>query len=158
MPYRDDRRYRPPPRLHHIINSLVARLAALGWTPANTVALEVPGRRSGKIRRTAVVSVEHQGRLYLVSLGGESQWVRNVRAAGGRAVLRHGRARPVRLVELDSEVRAEILQAYAGQRAFSRSPAYIARNYFGVDPKPGLDTLSTRANRYPVFRVADTTS
>jgi hypothetical protein len=100
-----------------------------------------------------VVSVDNEGRRYLVSLAGESQWVRNVRAAGGRATLRHGRATPVRLVELPVEERPAVLQAYASHRAFSRSPAYIARNYFGVGPNPASSELSALAERYPVFLI-----
>lgn len=82
MPYREPGRYRPPPMLHRWLSNAVGALAARGWSPANTVALEVPGRRSGRVRRTAVVLVEHDGRQFVVSLAGESQWVRNVRAAG----------------------------------------------------------------------------
>ena len=153
MPYRSPERYRPPPKLHRLLNRAVAVLAARGWTPANTVTLEVPGRRSGQIRRTAVVSVDQEGRRYLVSLAGESEWVRNVRAASGRAILRHGRATPVRLIELPVGDRPAVLQAYASHRAFSRSPAYIARNYFGVAPDPAPAELPALAERYPVFLI-----
>lgn len=153
MPYRSLGRYRPPPRLHRFINRGVAILAAWGLTPENTVALEVPGRRSGCPRRTAVVSVDDEGRRYLVSLAGESEWVRNVRAAAGRAVLRHGTSIRVRLVELRPEERPPVLRAYTSHRAFSRSPAFVARNYFGVDPDPTLPELAARAERYPVFLV-----
>jgi deazaflavin-dependent oxidoreductase (nitroreductase family) len=153
MPYRSPGRYRPPPKLHRLLNRGVAALAARGWTPANTVTLEVRGRRSGQIRRTAVVSVDHEGRRYLVSLAGESEWVRNVRAAGGRAILRHRQSTPVRLIELPVGERSAVLHAYAGHRAFSRSPAYIARNYFGVGPNPTPAELSALAERYPVFLI-----
>ena len=153
MPYRSPGRYRPPPKLHRLLNRGVAVLAARGWAPASTVTVEVPGRRSGQIRRTAVVSVDYEGRRYLVSLAGESEWVRNVRAAGGRAILRHGRATPVRLIELAIGDRPAVLQAYASHRAFSRSPTYIARNYFGVGPHPTDTELSALAERYPVFLI-----
>lgn len=36
------------------------------------------------IRKTNLVLLEHDGEGYLVALAGESEWVRNVRAAGGR--------------------------------------------------------------------------
>ena len=153
MPYRSPGRYRPPPQLHRLLSRVVGVLAARGWTPANTVTLEVPGRRSGQIRQTAVVSVGHEGRRYLVSLAGESEWVRNVRAAAGRAVLRHGQSRPVRLVEVPPSERAAVLHAYASHRAFSRSPAYVARNYFGVGPGAAPAELSAIAQRYPVFLI-----
>ncbi|MFW0149939.1 hypothetical protein ACNUDN_08920 [Mycobacterium sp. smrl_JER01] len=76
-----------------------------------------------------------------------------MRAADGRAVLRHGRSRAVRLRELPIEDRPAVLRAYASQRAFSRSPAYVARNYFGVDPTAGCEDFTPLAPRYPVFLV-----
>jgi hypothetical protein len=106
------------------------------------------------LRRTAVVVVQHQGQPFVVSLGGESEWVRNVRAAAGKAVLRRGKRRPVRLVEVLPVERPPVLLAYASHRAFSRSPAFIARNYFGVKPHPGLSDFTDIAERYPVFVVA----
>ena len=154
MPYRAAGRYRPPPVLHRLLSSTVAALAAHGFSPANTVALEVFGRRSGRLRRTAVVVVQHQGQPFVVSLGGESEWVRNVRAAAGKAVLRRGKRRPVRLVEVLPVERPPVLLAYASHRAFSRSPAFIARDYFGVKPHPDLSEFADIAERYPVFVVA----
>ena len=154
MPYRAAGRYRPPPVLHRLLGTAVAALAAHGFSPANTVALEVVGRRSGRLRRTAVVVVQHQGQPFVVSLGGESEWVRNVRAAAGKAILRRGKRTSVRLVEVLPVERAPVLLAYASHRAFSRSPAYIARNYFGVKPHPGLSDFTDIAERYPVFLVA----
>ncbi|AKN18839.2 hypothetical protein MHAE_06879 [Mycobacterium haemophilum DSM 44634] len=153
VPYRASSRYRPPPMLHRLLSSAVGVLAAWGYSPANTVALEVPGRRSGRVRRTAVVFVRHEGRRYLVSLGGESQWVRNVRAAAGRVSLRHGDRTSARLVEVPPADRPPVLLAYASHRALSRSPAYIARNYFGVRPAPSVADFTAIAERYPVFVV-----
>lgn len=118
------------------------------------MALEVLGRRSGRLRRTAVVVVEHQGQRFIVSLGGESEWVRNVHAAAGKAILHRGKRTPVCLVEVLPAKRPPVLLAYASHRAFSRSPAYIARNYFGVKPHPGLSDFTDIAERYPVFVVA----
>src|SRR5262249_17337580 len=96
MRYRAAGRYRPPPVLHRLLSSAVSALAAHGFSPANTVALEVLGRRSGRLRSAAVVVVDHQGERFIVSLGGESEWVRNVRAAGGKVILRRGKRTRVR--------------------------------------------------------------
>jgi hypothetical protein len=41
--------------------------------------------------RLPVVIAEHDGERFLVSMLGEANWVHNVHAAGGRAVLRHGK-------------------------------------------------------------------
>lgn len=65
---------------------------SLGLT-SRTVTLEVVGRKSGKPRRVSLSRTEYAGRMYFVSLAGESEWVRNVRAAAGNTVLiaLHGR-------------------------------------------------------------------
>jgi hypothetical protein len=105
------------------------------------------------MRRTAVVFVEHEGRRFFVSLAGESEWVRNVRAAQGRVILRHGTSIRVRLIDVPPADRPPVLQAYASHRAFSRSPAYIARNYFGVRPNPAITEFTAVAERYPVFAI-----
>jgi deazaflavin-dependent oxidoreductase (nitroreductase family) len=53
--------------------------------------VEVTGRRSGRTISFPVVIVDYDDGRYLVSmLGEDTNWVRNVRAAGGHAVLRHG--------------------------------------------------------------------
>src|SRR5215470_2363289 len=70
MPYRNRSQYRPPRRHIARVNRMVARLAVLGLTPRNTVALEVPGRQSGRLRRTSLVVAEHRSSRYLVSLAG----------------------------------------------------------------------------------------
>jgi deazaflavin-dependent oxidoreductase (nitroreductase family) len=134
---------------------LVARLAALGLTPRDTIALEVPGRRTGKPRRTALVWAEHGGNRYLVSLAGESVWVRNVRAANYEVTLRRRCARRVRLEEMPVRQRAPILKAYLSKRAYSKSPDYEAREFFGVSPHATLQELGEVADRYPVFRIAE---
>jgi len=130
-------------------------LAVLGLTPRDTVALEVPGRRTGRSHRTALVTTNYRGSRYLVSLAGEAEWVRNVRAAGYRATVRRWRARPVRLEEVPAGDRAPILKAYLSKRAYSKSPEFEAREFFGVSPDATLDELGVIAAGYPVFRMVE---
>lgn len=125
---------------------------ALGLT-RGTVTLEVVGRRSGKTIRLSVTQVRLGGKRYLVSLGGESQWVQNVRAAGGCAVVISGGRQPVELVEVPSQERGPILLAYVNQRAFTHSGAQSARHFFGFQTKPTLGDMQGVADRYPVFEI-----
>jgi deazaflavin-dependent oxidoreductase (nitroreductase family) len=53
--------------------------------------LTVAGRRTGRAIETPLAVFEHDGRRYLVASYGTVNWVRNLRAAQGKAVLRHGR-------------------------------------------------------------------
>src|SRR5690606_8474851 len=113
--------------------------------------------RTGVVRRTSLILLDHDGQEYLVALAGESEWVRNVRAADGRATLtRAGRRRAVRLEELPVADRAEVLQAYlwrGGRRPGNRRIAREADVYFGLAGEPTLGQLRGVASRYPVLRV-----
>jgi hypothetical protein len=76
------------------------------------------------VQRLPVVVGEYQGERYLISmLGPESQWVKNVGAAGGAAKLISGRAEPVRLVDVPVDERAPIIKAYLS-RAVGRAAAH----------------------------------
>jgi glyoxylase-like metal-dependent hydrolase (beta-lactamase superfamily II) len=151
-------RYRPPPRWYARLQWLGFALSWLGLSPNYVVTLEVPGRRSGMIRRTNLVLLAHDGQRYLVALAGESEWVRNARAAGGRVVLgRRRQRRGVTLVEVPAPDRAPIIRAYmlrAGRQPGSAQVAREAGIYFGVSGDPTLAEIGRVADRYPVFRVA----
>ncbi|MFI1991061.1 nitroreductase/quinone reductase family protein [Actinoplanes sp. NPDC020271] len=84
-----------PNRLARILNRISALQFRSGrLAPDNWVTLEVRGRRSGKPVTFPVVVADHEGERYLVSmLGATANWVANVRAAGGHAVIHHGNVR-----------------------------------------------------------------
>jgi deazaflavin-dependent oxidoreductase (nitroreductase family) len=154
--YTGSDRYRPPPRLYARLQWLGFALTSLGLSPGYVVTLEVPGRRSGVIRRTNLVLLEHDGEHYLVALAGESEWVRNVRAAGGRVVLGRRQRHAATLVEVPAHDRAPAIRAYifrGGRRPGSTQVAREARYYFGVSRDPTLAEIRLVAIRYPVFRV-----
>ena len=79
--------------------------------------------------------------------------MRNVSANNYRASLRRLHSRPVRLIELPAEERPPVLKAYLSKRAYSKSPDFEAREFFGVSPDASLDDLAEIAERYPVFRI-----
>jgi len=146
--------YRRPPALYRHLQWLGWFLASHGWVPDFVVMLEVRGRRSGKVRRTVLVRTVHGGGEYLVALAGESEWVRNVRAAAGRAVIRHGKPRKVTLVEMPADKRPPIIREYlcgTGRRADSRE----AERYFGLSAGPSLEEIRAIVERYPVFEIVD---
>jgi deazaflavin-dependent oxidoreductase (nitroreductase family) len=152
--------YRPPAAWYRRINSsLGVLLTSLGLAPRDAVTLEVRGRRSGKPRRTPVLRTPYRDEDFLVALAGESEWVRNVRAAAGRAVIRRRGARPVLLAEVPVEERPEVISEYLRrgvERSGPKAAAKQARYYFGLNPDPSLDESRAVADRYPVFRVTYT--
>src|SRR5947208_8125083 len=73
------------------LNRAWAAVATSGVASNYLVTLEVTGRKSGRTISLPVVLAIVDGQRYLVSMLGENvNWVQNVRAAGGRAVLRSG--------------------------------------------------------------------
>jgi hypothetical protein len=80
-----------------ILDRGTAALSARGVGPDYLVTLEVPGRRSGRMVRLPLVVAVVDGERYLVTMLGEhTNWVRNVKAAGGDVALVHGRREEVR--------------------------------------------------------------
>ena len=109
--------------------------------------LEVRGRRSGQGVRVPLVIVRYRRSWYLVSMFGEqSNWVKNVRASDGKAVLTHGRRRLVQLIELPVSNRAPIIKRYL---LFAMG----ARPHMQVGWKEPLSSFEAVAAIYPVFRV-----
>lgn len=136
-----------PNALARAINRGFAMLHSLGVAPNYLVTLEVTGRRSGRTISFPLAMVVLNGERYLVSmLGAEASWVRNVRAAGGRATLRHGRTEQVQLEEVAVEQRSPILKAY-----LQKAPG--ARPHIPVHMDAPLEDFAAIAGQYPVFRV-----
>ena len=87
------------------------------------------------------------GERYLVSmLGEETNWVRNVKAAGGKARLRHGISEQVLLEEVDASQRAPILKAY-----LHLAPG--ARPHIPINKDAPVSEFEKIASKYPVFRL-----
>jgi len=138
-----------PSALARAANAVIARQHALGiLTPRSSVTLVVTGRRSGRPVALPLVVASVDGAQFVVSmLGEQAGWVRNVRAAGGRAVLlQHRRRVPVHLVEVPPGQRAPVLRAYL-------AVAPGARPHIPVDRHAPLAELERVAADHPVFQV-----
>ncbi len=137
-----------PNWITRIINRAWAAVVSSGIASRDYVTLEVVGRKSGRIVSFPLVIVVVSGERYLVSmLGDNTQWVRNVRAAGGKAVLRSGRREDVQLEEIPADQRAPILKAYL-------QIATGARPHVPVDKDAPLAEFEKIAATFPVFRLA----
>lgn len=132
MPY-----LRPPLLMRRLFNPI-----AITFGIAGTRALVVAGRRTGTLRRTAVIPVDHLGARYLVSPRGETEWVRNLRAAGGIGAFssRRGVAQ-FTARELPVDARPPVIAAYrtvAGRAVasfFERLPDPADHPVFRLDPR-----------------------
>ena len=65
-----------------VFNPSVAFLTRAGFSVWGSRELRVRGRTSGEWRTTPVNLLSHDGERYLVAPRGETQWVKNLRAAG----------------------------------------------------------------------------
>jgi deazaflavin-dependent oxidoreductase (nitroreductase family) len=136
-----------PTRLGRAVNRLQGWLSGIGVPPHFMVLLEVRGRTSGQPRATPVVIATVDSKRYLVSmLGPGSDWVKNVEAAGGAAIIRHGRRQMVHLVAIPPEQRAPILREYV-------RIAPSGRQHFPLSVGAALSEFEAISGRYPVYRV-----
>jgi deazaflavin-dependent oxidoreductase (nitroreductase family) len=133
-----------------IANRVWATIASWGISSNSVVTLEVTGRKSGRTVSLPVVVAVVDGERYLVSMLGENvNWVQNVRAASGKAVLHSGRREDVHLEELPAEQRAPILKVY-----LQRAPG--ARPHVPVNKDAPLAEFEKVAPAFPVFRAVST--
>lgn len=124
----------PPWFTRKVFNPLAMRFGMMG---SETVT--VPGRRSGRPLRVPVIPVEHGGARYLVSTRGESDWVKNLRAARGGELTRRGHTHRFAADEIPVADRPPVIAAYrekAGRevnRYFDRLPDPADHPVFLID-------------------------
>jgi hypothetical protein len=137
-----------PNRVARVLNRISAIQYAAGIAaPQRAVTLEVIGRKTGRVISFPLVLTQYHGERYLVAMLGERvNWVHNVRAAQGRAVLRHGWREQVVLEEIDPATRAPILR-----RFLELAPG--ARSHLPIDRNAPLADFERIAPQYPVFRI-----
>jgi deazaflavin-dependent oxidoreductase (nitroreductase family) len=142
--------YRAPGRItRSVLNPLVLAATRAGLGIWGSRTLEVRGRTSGAVRRTPVNVLELDGRTYLVSARGNGQWVRNVRAAGGRLTLARGRRREAFVAEeLPDEAKPAVLRAYLRKWKME-----VGAFFDGVDAGASDAELLRIAPDHPVFRL-----
>lgn len=140
--------YREPGWFTRVVfNGSVAGFTRLGISVWGSRVLEVRGRKSKEPRRTPVNLLRLEGREYLVAPRGETQWVRNLRADGGRLALLLGHQREERhATELADSDKVPVLRAY-----LRRWKAEVGAFFEGVGPDSTDDELDGIAPRHPVF-------
>jgi deazaflavin-dependent oxidoreductase (nitroreductase family) len=143
-----DRRYLRPTATDRAFNAVMAFLTRMGLSVYGSRVLAVRGRKSGAWRTVPVNLLAHEGERYLVAPRGETEWVRNIRAAGG-AELRLGATRePIAVTELPDAEKPPILRAYVQRWWFE-----VSRFFAGVTRDASLEDLRRIAPGFPVFRV-----
>jgi deazaflavin-dependent oxidoreductase (nitroreductase family) len=141
-------RYLQPSRWDPIFNGAVALLTRCGVSVLGSRVLSVRGRSSGEWRSTPVNLLTVDGVRYLVAPRGNTQWVRNLRVAGGGELRVGRRVEPFTATELSDDEKPAILRAYLKRWKFE-----VAAFFEGVGPDASDEKLLAIAPGYPVFRT-----
>ncbi len=138
---------RPDWFTRNLVNPFLNFLMRLGISVRGSRVLEHRGRRSGQPHHIPVNLLDFESDQYLVAARGETEWVRNVRAADGHLVLILGRRRDERTaVEIPATDRTPILRAYLRRWAFE-----VGMFFQGVGPDSTDEEFAAVAEQHPVF-------
>ena len=129
-------------------NAVVAALAKAGLSLKGSRVLYVRGRTSGEWRTTPVNPLRYQGASYLVAPRGQTQWVRNMRAAGGGELHIGRRVEKFTATELADADKPELLRAYLKNWKME-----VGVFFDGIGPDASDEQLLAIAPGYPVFRI-----
>jgi deazaflavin-dependent oxidoreductase (nitroreductase family) len=136
-----NREYVRPPWGARVIGGRMARL----FKPSVVCLLSVLGRVTGQWRSNPVVVLEHDGERYLVSAYGDTEWSRNLRAAGRGRLTKQRRTEEFTAVEVPAEELPALTDAYVQQ--FGKLPT-VGRTFRAL-PEPG---------DHPAFRITNTSN
>ena len=132
----------------NVFNRLMERMTRLGVSVWGSRQLAVKGRTSGEWRTVPVNPLTFEGERYLVAPRGTTQWVRNIRAAGGGELRLGRRVEPIAVVELDDADKPAVIREYV-----RKWKAEVGQFFEGIDASSTDEELLAVAPGFPVFRV-----
>ncbi|WP_029114056.1 nitroreductase/quinone reductase family protein [Mycobacterium sp. URHB0044] len=141
-------RYDEPNLVAKGANGFFRFLAEAGIGIAGTRAVRVRGRKTGKLRGVVVNLMTVDGRDYLVSPRGNTQWARNARAAGRLEMGPRWRRREFRVIELADDAKPDLLKRYV-QRWYWEVKGHVG----GLTPESTDAELRAAAPSLPVFEL-----
>jgi F420H(2)-dependent quinone reductase len=129
-------------------NALIRWMAEAGISIAGTQALRVRGRKTGKRRGVVINLLTVDGRDYLVSPRGNTQWARNARAAGVVEMGPRWRSGEVRISEVSDDAKPELLKRYLDRWYWE------VKGHVGcLTPESTDDEIRAAAPSIPVFEI-----
>jgi deazaflavin-dependent oxidoreductase (nitroreductase family) len=134
------------PKGQKLIDSIYITIVRFGLLPG-AYLIKVPGRKSGKIYTVPLFVLHSRGELWLVAGFAQSDWVKNVRAAGGCTLYHDRREEKVGVEEIkDIDLCAALLKEFV-----SKAPG--ARRGFAISPDAPIEEYRKLAPQHPIFRV-----
>jgi deazaflavin-dependent oxidoreductase (nitroreductase family) len=141
-------RYDEPNLAARAGNEVIRWLAEAGVSIAGTRALRVRGRKTGKLRGVVINLLRVDGRDYVVSPRGNTQWARNARAAGSVETGPRWRSREVRIAEVADDAKPQLLRRYLGRWYWE-----VKGHVGGLTPESTDDEMGAAASSIPVFEL-----
>jgi F420H(2)-dependent quinone reductase len=141
-------RYDEPNLAARAANGVIRGLAETGISIAGTRALRVRGRKTGKLRGVVINLLHVDGRDYVVSPRGNTQWARNARAAGSVEMGPRWRGREVRIVEVGDDAKPPLLKRYL-DRWYWEVKGHVG----GLTPQSTDDEMRAAAPSIPIFEL-----
>jgi deazaflavin-dependent oxidoreductase (nitroreductase family) len=141
-------RYDEPNLAARAGNKVIRWLAEAGVSIAGTRALRVRGRKTGKLRGVVINLLSVDGRDYVVSPRGNTQWARNARAAGSVETGPRWRSREVRIAEVADDAKPQLLRRYLGRWYWE-----VKGHVGGLTPESTDDEMGAAASSIPVFEL-----
>jgi len=132
----------------HVFNQAVALATRLGISVWGSRVLRVRGRKSGEWRSSPVNLLTIANTQYLVAPRGHTQWVRNIRIAGGGELVLGAKAQPIKVVEIPDDEKVPILREYLKRWKFE-----TGMFFGGVSADSSDDELRRIAPDHPAFRI-----
>ncbi|MHB8611585.1 MAG: nitroreductase/quinone reductase family protein [Candidatus Dormibacteraceae bacterium] len=132
----------------NVFNPAVELMTRAGISVWGSRILRVRGRKSGEWHSHPVNLLTLEGKHYLVAPRGLTQWVRNIRVAGGGELVLGNKVVPFKAVEISDEEKMPILRAY-----LRRWKMEVGIFFQGVDADSSESELTRIAPDHPVFRI-----
>ena len=132
-----------------IFGGLMTVASRLGISLYGSRLLRVRGRKTGEWREAPVNPLPFEGHTYLVAPRGHTQWVRNLRAAGGGELQRGRRRQRFTAQEIPDADKPVILRAYLRKWSFE-----VGRFFEGVGADASDDQLQQILPKHPIFAIS----
>ncbi|HEV2639692.1 MAG TPA: nitroreductase/quinone reductase family protein [Actinocrinis sp.] len=141
-------RYLKPHGFEVIVNKALGLMPKLGINAWGARTLAVRGRKSGEWKTVPVNLLPLDGERYLVAPRGHTQWVRNIRVAGGGELRLGRKAEPFTVTELPDDQKLPVLRRYLERWGWE-----VGQFFEGITKDSTDEQLTEIAPGFPVFRV-----
>ncbi|MGF6882528.1 hypothetical protein ABIA39_001470 [Nocardia sp. GAS34] len=132
-----------------VMNKMINGLTKMGISLAGSRLLAVRGRTSGEWRTTTVNPLTAaDGARYLVAPRGHTQWVRNMRVAGGGELRLGRKTEAFTVTEIADADKVPMLRLYLEKWGWE-----VGRFFEGVSKDSTDEELTAIAPGFPVFRI-----